>query len=178
MIALSPSEKMKAHVKEMADEIGALKGSTLKGAGNYCGLLGEMACRQYLSHRHKCDKIESYSFDLMVDGLLAEVKTKQTTVAPRPEYIGNIHIESLHQKPDIYIFCRYNRDRDIIYLISWIERDDFLSRADQYKAGEIDPVTNFLLKKNSYCMAYGKMNKIETIHDYLHTRNGINYAQQ
>ena len=148
----------KAAEKE-AKEIGILKNSIEKGAGTPAGIIGQYIARFILGGKIEKRKPQLYHYDLLLDdGRKVEVKTKRTTVIPKPFYEGSVTRVNDKQKCDLYAFCRVDMDKKLGWWLGWISRDDFFEKAIFMKKGDIDHRNNYTVKKTCWNIIYEDLN--------------------
>jgi len=72
------------HIKRantLAKSMGTLNNSILRGEGNVAGFVGEVILAELLQADHR----NTYDYDFILpSGRTVDVKTKQTTVEPKP----------------------------------------------------------------------------------------------
>lgn len=160
MITIKPTENQKNHAAVISKEMGKLKNSFMKGTRNYDGILGEITGLDYVG----ADKKSCKDFDgILKDGRTVDVKTKRTKVEPKPFYDCSISEFSLHQNCDIYLFTRYNNHSDVVYLLGYLPKSDFFSKAKKYNKGDIDPSNNMQFKTTSYNVPISDLYPIEDL---------------
>jgi hypothetical protein len=160
MLALKPTESQKKEARVVAKQMGELKNSFMKGARNYDGILGELVSLEHLG----AEKQSCKDFDgRLKDGRTVDVKTKRTKVEPKPFYDCSISEFSLHQRCDVYVFTRYNNQSDVVYLLGYLSKPDFFSKAKKYNKGDIDTSNNMQFKTTSYNVAISDLNPIEDL---------------
>jgi len=95
MIELKVSDKTLLTARDMAEEMGRIHNSITKGQGNIAGFIGELVCLDLLNGRHESTK----DYDIILtDGTKLDVKTKRTSVEPKPHYDCSVEALSLHQQ--------------------------------------------------------------------------------
>lgn len=89
------------------------EGSHRQGAANEVGALGEVVVENALTlNGIPFESIYETSHDLSILGATVEIKTKDRTVAPQPEYDCSVPAYNhAHQRPDIFIFVSLVRDK-------------------------------------------------------------------
>lgn len=89
MIAFELKDKLFQVAEKEAKKIGILKNSIEKGRGNKSGIIGQYIARKVHGGDIERRKPQLYDYDILLDdGIKAEVKTKRTTVTPKPFYEG------------------------------------------------------------------------------------------
>ena len=100
--------------RQKSIELGKLKNSILNGNGNFAGFLGEFIVAKKLTNGRIRN---TYNYDIELNsGLTVDVKTKQTTVNPLPNYDCSVAKYNTKQTCDIYCFTRILKD----YSCGWI----------------------------------------------------------
>lgn len=140
--------------KQLATEMGALRKSITKGSGNMAGFLGEIAaCRVYGATINN-----TYDFDLLLsDGRKADVKTKRTTVAPRPDYDCSVAQYNTRQACDIYIFTRLLIETETVYVLGHYDKLKYFEDARFWLKGELDPRNNYTVKASCFNMQISQL---------------------
>lgn len=130
-----------------AKEMGKLNNSILKGKGNLAGFLGEQIALQCLGGTWE----NTYEYDIILaDGKRVDVKTKQTTVTPLPEYDCSVANYNTKQQCDAYAFVRVKGDYTVGWYLGCMDKENYLKKAKFMKRGEIDPSNNYTVKADCY----------------------------
>lgn len=147
MIEIRVSDSTLLEARNMAEEMGKLHNSITSGQGNVAGFIGELICKNLLNAEHCNTK----DYDLILpDGLKVDVKTKRTSVKPKPEYDCSVAKLSLHQQCDAYAFCRVKNDYTLCWFLGLIGHDEYFSKAKFLEKGDIDPSNNYTVKSSCY----------------------------
>lgn len=147
MIEMKVPDEVFLKAREMAAEMGHIRNSITRGSGNLAGFIGELMMLDYLNAEHKSTK----DYDLVLpDGLKVDVKTKRTTVKPKPFYDCSVAKLSLHQENDAYAFMRVHNDYSLCWFLGLIDHDRYFEIARFLKKGEVDPSNNFTVKSDCY----------------------------
>lgn len=147
MIELQISETQKQRAKALYP-FTSLNGSITSGKSNIYGAIGEVVIFDYFSN-HTIDHRATYDYDMVIDGYTVDVKTKHTTVKPKPNYNCSISAFNTKQKCDYYFFCRALKDLSKIYLLGYISKIKFFQSATFNKKGEYD-ANGFYFKDDCY----------------------------
>jgi hypothetical protein len=124
--------------KKKAQEMGVIRNSIRKGNGNLVGFLGEI-----LFAKHFGGTIDNtYDYDVIVNGLKVDVKTKETTVKPRDHYYATVAAYNTKQKCDAYYFVRILRNLTEGWLVGGMLKEDFFKKATFNKRGDEDPTSD------------------------------------
>ncbi len=181
IIQLEYTDEMIERAYKKAEELGALRGSTTEGAGNFAGYLGEEAVANYLGVRvSSCDDGDAkFHYDMTWANQKIDVKTKKRGYGvPRLNFDGSLETFNTRQKCDSYIFASisyrnknyYNpyenpRDehRDIlaIHLCGIINKDEYYNKATFHKKGTIDPTNGYEFRKDRYNLLYSEMHPVK-----------------
>lgn len=111
-----------------------IKNSITQGKSQTWGALGEVIIMD--RYDTKYEGVADY--DCIINGHRVDVKTKKTTVKPRPDYNCSIVGTSVHQKCDFYFFLRINTKLPVAYLMGYMARKDFLTKASFNLKGEAE----------------------------------------
>jgi len=142
-ITLDMIDKARAKSTEM----GVLKNSIIRGNGNIAGFVGEQIALQCLGGEWQ----NTYEYDiLMPNGKRIDVKTKQTSVAPLPEYDCSIAKFNTKQNCDSYAFVRVKKDLTIGWYLGTIAKAKFFDKARFMKRGTVDPSNNYKVQADCY----------------------------
>ena len=130
-------------------EMGKLHNSILKGGGNLSGFIGEQIALECLGGEWH----NTYSYDIILpDGKKVDVKTKQTSVKPLPEYDCSIAKFNTKQECDMYAFVRVKNDLTIGWYLGSIDKKEYFKKAIFMKKGYVDPSNNFTVRADCYNM--------------------------
>ena len=136
-----------------------LKGSITKGKSNIYGALGEIII--YDINKEKglnVDFNSTYDYDLIIDGYKVDVKTKRTTVKPKPDYLCSISSFNTKQKCDFYFFLRIKENLKECYLLGYKKKTDFFKEAVFNKKGSLD-VNGWSFKDDCYNLKIEMLDK-------------------
>ena len=86
MIEINITDDMLIKARAKSVEMGKIHNSILRGRGNMSGFIGEQIALNVLGGRWE----NTFDYDLVVDNLKVDVKTKQTSVMPLPHYERSI----------------------------------------------------------------------------------------
>ena len=131
-----------------ARDLGALRKSFTKGAGNEIGMQGEYAVAKHIGAVAEKD---TYDYDLVTPkGVRVEVKSKHTTVKGEPnlDYMASVSTANTEQDCDVYFFTRVVTTRaktpkDMVWVLGFMPRQEFYDRAVFYKKGMKDPSNGY-----------------------------------
>ena len=147
MLEVEITDQMILDARRKSAEMGFLRKSILSGAGNLAGFIGEFVAQSILGGEIK----NTYEYDLVLEnGERVDVKTKQTSVEPKPEYDCSISSESKIQDCDKYAFVRVKNDLSVAWFLGVIKKKDFFKKAKEFKKGDIDPSNNYTVRANCW----------------------------
>ena len=150
MIEVEITDEMLLEARDSAKELGKLKNSIEKGMGNLAGFLGEILVRETLGYKSE----STYDYDLVDSkGLKIDVKTKRTTVTPKPDYDCSVAAFNTKQKCDKYIFVRVLSDLSKGWILGEMNKEQYFECARYMPKGKIDPANGFRVKANCYNVA-------------------------
>lgn len=138
-----------------------LKGSIAKGKSNIYGALGEIIIYD-ISNKNglNVDFNSNYDYDLIIENYKVDVKTKRTTVIPKPNYLCSISAFNTRQKCDFYFFLRINENLKDCYLLGYKKKIDFFNEAEFNKKGSLD-VNGWAFKDDCYNLKIEMLNKFK-----------------
>jgi hypothetical protein len=159
MLEVTISDKMLIDARKKAGELGRLNNSIQRGAGNLVGFLGEYVAQKVIGGRLK----NTYDYDLLTkDGIKIDVKTKQTSVAPKDYYDCSIASYNIKQDCDYYAFVRIKNDFSVGWFLGWIKKEDYFKKARELKKGEKDGDNNFVVKADCFNLKINELNQYES----------------
>jgi hypothetical protein len=151
-----PTKKQKDKARELAKEMGHIRNSITKGEGNFAGFLAEVVVADMLGVKRSPTKDYDLTLD---DGRTVDVKTKRTTVAPKPYYDCSIAATSTHQDCDMYIFTRYI-EGGALYVLGDCSKDDYFNRARLLKRGDKDGDNGFVVRADCYNLPISELTNL------------------
>jgi|TARA_R110000803_G_scaffold186739_1_gene249114 hypothetical protein len=158
MIKVDITQEMRDKAKEMSSEMGTIKGSFMKGQGNIYGFLGELC---FLEVMKDAEHKNTYEYDLVLsDGKTLDVKTKKTTVEPKPNYECSVSTWNLKQECDLYGFARVHKDMDVGWVLGVMDKESFLKDGTHYNKGDYDPSNRYTVKSECYSVAIEDLKSI------------------
>ena len=146
MIEVKITDEMLIKAREKTVEMGKLYNSILRGKGNMSGFIGEQLALKVLggAWEHTDD------YDLKVNDIRIDVKTKQTSVKPLPHYECSIAAFNTKQDCDGYAFVRVLNDFSVGWFLGVLTKQDYFDKATFLKKGEVDPSNNYTVKADCY----------------------------
>lgn len=148
MIEVSITQEIIERSAKKSDKMGVLNHSILKGEGNLVGFIGEEVVARYLLGK----VANTYDYDVIFKSLKIDVKTKKTSVKPRPEYDCTINAYNTTQECDWYAFVRVSSDLEKAWILGYMPRDEYYTKAVKWSAGDYDPSNKFTFKTDCYNM--------------------------
>ena len=134
-----------------------LNGSIMKGKSNIYGAMGEVLVHDFFGSERAEIKAEA-DYDLIIDGYRVDVKTKRTTVVPKPNYYCSISTWNTGQMCDMYFFVRVKEDLSEGYLLGYLGKNEFFDKADFKRKGEQDGGL-WVFKADCYNIKVDQLNK-------------------
>lgn len=155
MIEVKITEEMIAKAQQSAEEMGKLRNSIRKGEGNLVGFIGEQVAHQVLGGFID----NTYDHDIVLDDFMTtvDVKTKETTCAPKPYYSCSVADYNTKQKCDYYAFVRVKKDLSVGWYLGVYPKQSYVKDAVFLKAGDFDPDNNFTVKSDCYNIPISKL---------------------
>jgi hypothetical protein len=124
--------------KSKANALGELNNSIREGKGNLVGFIGELIVSLYFGGKIA----NTYDYDVIIKDRKIDVKTKETTVPPKPHYFCTVADYNTKQKCDAYYFVRVTKDLKKAYLLGGLSKEGFYKKAQFFKKNTIDPTSN------------------------------------
>ena len=146
------------NAKKKADDLGKLNNSIRAGEGNFIGFLGEEIVKEYL----KIGDSNTYQFDLIFNNKKLEVKTKERTVMPQPDYNATISNYNSNQQCDYYVFNSVLKDHSKGWICGIMKKTIFYEKAKFNKKGDME-TSIFKFRSNCYNLPLGELDDINSI---------------
>jgi hypothetical protein len=144
-VVISPA--MLVEARDKAAEMGQLRNSIIRGAGNIAGFIGEAIAQQVLGG----ELFNTYDYDLVLpDGTKVDVKTKQTGYVPLPTYDCSIAALNTKQDCDYYAFVRVKNDFSVGWYLGVYNKDQYMKDAVFMQKGTVDPSNGYTVKSDCY----------------------------
>ena len=141
-------------------EMGSLHGSITDGNGNVAGFLGEEII---LAECSDIKRENTYDYDMLLNDMTIDVKTKRCTSKPRDYYECSIADFNTKQKSDIYIFVRVMNDYSKGWILGYKKKNAYFKDAVFHEKGDVDTNNDFVFKADCYNLAIKDLDKIEDI---------------
>jgi len=115
--------EMLVTARDKAAEMGKLRNSITRGAGNIAGFIGEAIAQQVMGGV----LANTYEYDLILcNGKTVDVKTKQTSVKPLETYECSIAGLNTTQECDYYAFVRVKNDLSVGWFLGVYEKQQYM----------------------------------------------------
>jgi len=166
MIRIRVTEEMTIRAKNKAENLGELRNSIRKGGGNEAGFLGEEATIMAYPHAYVDN---TYEHDIILHGYKIEVKSKDRTVVPKPNYECSVSDYNTHQKADLYVFTSLLRTDDgytDAYILGYSSPYYYFRNARKILRGETDPTNNWTASCDCYNLRISKLIPPEMLNDF------------
>lgn len=162
-----------------------LNRSITGGARNLMSTIAELYyldVMSYIPHITDIEYPRSMDYDVLLNGIKIDVKAKQRTVPPRPDYMASIVAYSKEkQKCEWYAFCQINvtksGDFTDFYYIGNISKKAYFKKSVFKKKGESDGdnVVNgktFAIREDCYNLSYGSLTLLSQSNANLLAQHG------
>jgi len=140
-----------------SEEMGVLRNSITKGAGNVAGFIGELVVLKYFGG----ELADTKDFDILKDDIKYEVKTKRCKAEPEAHYECSVATYSQHQDCDVYVFVRVTNDFSKAWILGYLENEHFYRIAEYMPKGKIDPSNGFRVRTSCYNVPIFALNKFK-----------------
>ena len=156
-----------------SQDMGKLRGSITEGEGNIAGFIGEYSVHEKLL---LSEIKRTKDYDLIYKNFLIDVKTKRTTVDYcKPTYEASISDYNPNQLCDIYIFTRVNMEKRFGWIVGYIPKKEYFSKARFLKKGQIDGSNMFVVKGDCWNLYYRDLYDIEDLINKQNEKTVVNY---
>jgi hypothetical protein len=160
MIPVKITDEMFLNARKKNREMGLLRNSIIKGNGSIAGFLGEQIVLEVLGG----EWVNTYEYDIVLsNGLKVEVKTKQTTVTPKPDYSCSISNFNTRQQCDIYAFTRVMKDYSVGWYLGCCTPAEYFDKASFVKKNDYDPSNNWTSHADCYNLP---IQELKDVQDY------------
>ena len=121
--------------------------------------------QQHYKNKKLCffSRVNDYDYDFLFYGKRVDVKTKDRTVAPLPNFGCDIPNHQRHQAVDFYFFVSLLRVGETFtkgFLLGYISKAQFFERATFYVAGETDKSCAFQYRIDTWNLKINDLQKI------------------
>ena len=146
MIEIDITDSMRKTAHKKSKEMGVLYKSITRGKGNVFGFLGEEIARKVLGGKEN----NTRDYDLVVANKTIDVKTKKTSVTPKPNYECSVADITRKQDCDYFAFVRVLNDQSKGWFLGLKDRDDYFSEVVFLTKGQHDPSNNYFVKADCF----------------------------
>ena len=151
-IAPTPISVDQREMAEALYDFASIHNSITSGESNIYGAMGEVLFASIAEGTYEPSK----DFDFVTRFGTVDVKTKRTTVPPRPDFFCSVAATSLHQRPDWFYFVRVMEDLSAGFLLGGVRREEFFDLATFKQAGELDS-NGWEFKADCYNLSVGEV---------------------
>ena len=146
MIEVQVSDAMLIRARGRARKLPKLKNSIRQQKGKLVGLIGEEIVKKHFKIPVAQDEA-GYEYDLIhpEKGRL-EVKTKERSVVPKPNYECSVAKYNAKQDCDLYVFVSVLNDFSKGWVCGWTTPKKLKRKAKSFKKGDKDPSNNFTFR--------------------------------
>jgi hypothetical protein len=143
MLLVNPTLSQIQRAKKEAQELGVLKNSATKGAGNMSGMLGEILFHSYYGGKRAPKSCRTHDVTLK-NGLKVDVKSQLTQNVVSLGSVVRIYApweskDWLTSKCDVYYFIKIQRGTFFSAFIGWIYASSLLDTFEFTPVGDINP---------------------------------------
>lgn len=144
-----------------------LNGSITDGDGNLAGALGEViVCEHY-----KGKQQNTFDYDLILNSLRIDVKSKRFTSKFTPNKNWNLNISDFNTRQDCdhYCFVGISDDYKQAFIYGFISKSEFFKVAIFGKKGQIDPNGNgvWTYRADCYNILISQLHKLGQLANYV-----------
>ena len=155
------TDNMSNRARKKAKEMGRLNNSITGGMGNLVGFIGEEVAAHVLRNSGKKGVEENtYDYDLVVDGIKVDVKTKSTSVAPLPHYSNSVANFNTKQQCDYYVFIRIKKDLTVGWWCGVYSKSQFFKDAVFMEKGQLDADNKYVVKADCYNLPISQLKEM------------------
>lgn len=118
---------------EKSKAVGIINAHRPSPVSTFVGAIGE---KIVLDNLGICAEEQSrINYDIKYKGKRVEVKTKTTSVKPKPHYEAVVSESAIKQSCDYYAFLRLKNDLSVAWLCGYVSKFDFLEKAQFIEKG-------------------------------------------
>ena len=143
--------------KRKSKQMGQLRNSITKGAGNIYGFLGEFIAAQEL----KAEESNTYDYDIKLNNLTIDVKTKRVTTPPKSFYECSVAALNTKQKCDFYVFTRILKNMESGWVLGYLSKEEYFKKSTFLKKGTVDPSNGWEVLTDCYNLPIAELKNIE-----------------
>jgi len=145
--------------RETSAEMGSLYGSIENGGGNFAGIFGELVVAEVLDAVHD----PNLQYDIEYDDETYDVKTKRRWAKPKPFYDCSVSDYNTEQDCDYYYFVSTKKSYDELWLLGYLEHDDYYEQATFREEGEVDPDNGFEFKADCWNVPISDLKTLDAL---------------
>jgi hypothetical protein len=147
--------------------------------GRYVGFIGELITIKYLHQsgikydwQNRDPSIPNYDFDININNVRLEIKTKDRTVDPKLFYECSVADYNI-QDCDFYIFNSLTRDKNLEFpyhsatLLGYMPKKEYMAKAYHRNKGDIDPSNGFPTPKACWNLPIKDLYPIKDLIDII-----------
>jgi hypothetical protein len=142
--------------KEKAEELGVLRNSITSGEGNLAGFLGEYIASLIMGAEWK----NTRDYDIVLDGIKIDVKTKRCTSPPKPYFECSIADFNTSQRCDKYVFVRVMKDLSKAWILGEMGKDEYYQAAVFVEKGQLDPSNGWRCQADCWNVPISQLNEV------------------
>lgn len=157
MIEITITEDIVRQARERAVRMGELRNSIRHGEGNLVGFIGEIIVNEYIGG----ELVDTYDYDLTMGGIKFDVKTKETTVKPKPYYECSIADFNPNQNCHHYIFARVHKNLDRCWILGFKSKEAYFAESRFLKKGDVDGDNGFVVKADCHNLEISRLEPME-----------------
>lgn len=161
------------HCKNLLKETNFGKRGIADGnvAEQFIGIVGQCVVMDLLNiPLLKTSETHDGGIDFIHNNKTYDVKTMGRNCDPKDYYVNNLIGLQDKYNVDRYIFCSVNKKNITVTLCGWIDKKDFLNKANFYPIGTIrhrSDNTSFATKADLYELENNKLNHINNMEDLI-----------
>ena len=114
--------------------------------------------------------------DMKIGDYVCDIKTMKRKVTPKRHYVGNFPKCQISYKTDVYIFTSTNVNNNILTVVGWIPKDEFLKKANIFQGGVMRGRTDGTEYKTPYENYEIEYKYLRVVYDSDHMMNQIYMA--
>lgn len=156
---------MLERAKNKAKEMGILRNSIRKGAGNIVGFLGE---EMVLASFPGSISQNTFQHDILFGESTLEVKSKDRTVNPKLDYEASVADFNTRQNADFLVFCSIFRNKTTQeythgHIVGMFGKSLYIEAATFLRVGDVDPSNGWTVRADCYNLPYSELTRFEEL---------------
>jgi hypothetical protein len=165
MIETRVTEDTIRKARERAVRMGELRNSIRHGEGNLVGFIGEIVVNEYI----RGELVDTYDYDLTKNETKFDVKTKETSVKPKPHYECSIADFNPNQNCDYYIFARVHKNLDKCWILGYKSKEAYFAESRLLRKGDVDGDNGFVVKADCHNLEISRLEPMEQFSETFQT---------